>query len=1070
MRKSICSHTVSCMRMGLCMMAFLLAVYAAGAQTTQASAQPSPGSSAVSQAPSQPVPNLRATVNEVSLDFVAHDKKNHSILDLTPADVTVTDNGTPVTLSGFHLVKGADTSGYLVTFVFDRFGGAIARNARQLADRVLKLFPDNNYSIDVFDLGNRLRLIQGFTSDHHRVEDAITMVTDSRMVTAQSDYNRSIGVSEDLAEGARAKAAQTEEKNLISVARTGADLNGRHVDIADRELARTELKALEDTHTIAHEQHTPVALAALLALVRSQEKLNQRKALIYFTTNRQMDSAARAMLKTIEAAAGRSGVTIYTIDMDALDVGAQYQMEYAIGNAAPPFEPGKTALGCGAGGCTYVQNVQMEGPAPISGTPTAQGPSWGVAQDIAVMTDFHRQSNDYSMFAAKSPMADLAVKTGGIYIDAQVNVKRPLNQMLEDMTTYYAASYAPPIKEYDGSFHAIAVTTLRKDVHIKAKSGYYAVAPGADGSVRPFEVPLLKSLTDAKLPTDVRFDAGVLRFGDLVEGNTDTVVVEIPLSGLQVKEDASTNLYSAHVTVAVRIRDKSGVVIERFGEDITKRGALEELDRGDAGSIELHRSFFTTPGQYVLEVAVADQLSGKTGAQRIPFTVSAAHDPVSVSDMVLVRRLDPVHEEDGDDSANPLRYDKDEIMPNMTGELGEKPSNVSFFFILHPDPASKDAPTLDMQVIHNGSAGRRTALPLRINASGDAVPYLASFGSHVLSPGDYQVKAFFNEGGKEAVQQIAFHVAGEPAEAEGSAPAKEVEVALNRDEASVHAAPDSAPGALAIVASANPIPPLGKAEASQLLADARQAAVDYADSLPNFLCVQVTNRSVDRFGDGNWKLHDTIIELLRYRDKIEDRVTLEINGKPSNVDRAGLKGASSTGEFGGVLRSIFGDASKADFTWKETDMLGGQPVQVFDYRVAQANSIFNVVDTSGRAVIAGFHGQVFIDSAARRVRRVTLIADDLPRAFSTHSTSIGVDYDYVAINGHDYLLPVSAEMRLTKGSRGAVLNTIEFRDYKHFGSSMRILGYSPVDGSTAPAANSTGSGSASAAKPESGPR
>ncbi len=1047
-------------------MALGLALCAAGAQTPpaqQTSAQPPSGNSGAAQAVSQQAPNLRTTVNEVSLDFVAHDKKNHSILDLTPADVSVTDNGTPVKLSGFHLVKGNGTSGYLVVFVFDRFGGAIAREARQLSDRVLKLFPDNSYSISVFDLGSRLRLIQGFTSDHHRVEDAITTVTNSRIVSAQSDYNRSIGMSEDLAEGARAKAAQAEEKNLISVARTGTDLNGQHVDIADRELARTELKALEDTHTIAHEQHTPVALAALLALVRSQEKLNQRKALIYFTTNRQMDSAARQMLKTVEAAASRSGVTIYTVDMDALDVGTQYQMETALGNSVGAYNPTGHPTGCGPTGCTGYVAMEQEGPMPIAGAPSAQGPVWTSAQDVAVASDFHRQSNDYYMFAAKSPMADLAVKTGGIYIDAQVNVKKPLDQMREDMTTYYAASYAPPIKNYDGSFHSIVVTPLRKDVHIKAKSGYYAVAPGADGSIRPFEVPLLKSLTDPKLPSDVPFDAGVLRFGDLVEGNTDTVAVEIPLSALQVKEDASTNLYSAHVTVAGRIRDKSGVVIERFGEDITKRGALEELDRGHAGTIELHRSFFTTPGQYVLEVAVADQLSGKTGAQRIPFTVSAAHDPISVSDMVLVRRMDPIHADDGDDSANPLRYDKDQVTPNMTGELGEKPSNVSLFFILHPDPASKDAPTLEMQVIHNGSAGRRIALPLRMNANGDAVPYLASFGTRALSPGDYQVKAFFNQGGKEAVQQIGFHVAGEPAVAAGNEPAKEMEVALTRDEVPMPAAP----GALAIVASANPIPPLSREEARQLLADARQAAVNYADSLPNFLCIQVTNRSVDRSGDGNWKLHDTILELLRYRDKIEDRTTLEINGKPSNVNRAGLQGASSTGEFGGVLRSIFDDKSKADFTWKETDTLNGQPVQVFDYRVQKANSIFNVVDTDGHAAITGFYGQVFIDSAARRVRRVTLIADDLPQAFSTHSTSIGVDYDYVAINGHDYLLPVSAEMRLTKGSRGAVLNTIEFRDYKHFGSTMRILDYRPVDGSKPPAAVNP---APQAAKPQAGPQ
>jgi hypothetical protein len=54
-----------------------------------------------------------------------------------------------------------------------------------------------------------------------------------------------------------------------------------------------------------------------------------------------------------------------------------------------------------------------------------------------------------------------------------------------------------------------------------------------------------------------------------------------------------------------------------------------------------------------------------------------------------------------------------------------------------------------------------------------------------------------------------------------------------------------------------------------------------------------------------------------------------------------------------------------------------------------------------------------------------------------------VDYDYVSINNHDYLLPVSAQMRLVKRNSAAiyttVLNTMEFRDYKRFGSSVRFV-------------------------------
>jgi len=123
-------------------------------------------------------------------------------------------------------------------------------------------------------------------------------------------------------------------------------------------------------------------------------------------------------------------------------------------------------------------------------------------------------------------------------------------------------------------------------------------------------------------------------------------------------------------------------------------------------------------------------------------------------------------------------------------------------------------------------------------------------------------------------------------------------------------------------------------------------------------------------------------------------------------------------------------------------------VQVFDYTVDKAHSGFGVVGTNGREVISGFHGRVFVDSATRSVRRITLIADlpaDVPRDFGTRASSLSVDYDYVAINAHDYLMPVSAEMRLVKGRHAAALNTIEFRNYRRFGSNVRIVDFKPVD-------------------------
>ena len=135
--------------------------------------------------------------------------------------------------------------------------------------------------------------------------------------------------------------------------------------------------------------------------------------------------------------------------------------------------------------------------------------------------------------------------------------------MVQDLSTYYQASYIPPFTEYDGKLRTIAVKPVRSDLQIQTKTGYFALAPGAEAGIRPFEVPLLKTLTEPQLPMDVKFRATVLRFGDLPDGNTNTLAVEVPLSEVQTKEDVHTNLYSAHVSILAQIKDKSGVVVER---------------------------------------------------------------------------------------------------------------------------------------------------------------------------------------------------------------------------------------------------------------------------------------------------------------------------------------------------------------------------------------------------------------------------------------------------------------------------------------------------------------------------
>ena len=114
------------------LLAFFL-VSSAHAQTAAAVAPP--------QQPADQSPTLSTNVDEVSLDLVVHDKKHRPVLDLKAEDFAVTDDGTPVKLNQFRLVRGDENTGHMVTIVFDRFEGPLAKSAKIMADKILKALP-----------------------------------------------------------------------------------------------------------------------------------------------------------------------------------------------------------------------------------------------------------------------------------------------------------------------------------------------------------------------------------------------------------------------------------------------------------------------------------------------------------------------------------------------------------------------------------------------------------------------------------------------------------------------------------------------------------------------------------------------------------------------------------------------------------------------------------------------------------------------------------------------------------------------------------------------------------------
>jgi hypothetical protein len=547
--------------------------------------------------------------------------------------------------------------------------------------------------------------------------------------------------------------------------------------------------------------------------------------------------------------------------------------------------------------------------------------------------------------------------------------------------------------------------------------------------MRPFELPLLKILNEPTLPSDLAFRAAILRLGNLPNLDGNTLAIEVPLSGAEIREDPSTNLYSAHLSILAQIKDNTGAVLESFSEDIPRRGALEEVDHAKSESVLLQRHFIAPPGDYVLESAVLDSNSGNAGAKRVNFKIPEAASGPSLSDLVVVQRMEPF--DANTDPLEPLLQGNDKIIPNLSGLTPRNAKGVSVFFVTHPDPHVNEAASLRIELLKNGEPLNNSPQEPRKLDGAAPTTHLVKFPVSSLPAGTYQAKATITQGGQSAESVASFTLATGPvdeAENEADAPGPPVPAIEAR-----------ATGPLAITFPATLTAPPPAEELKSILADATQRAVGYSSTLPNFICIEVTSRSVDPRGQGKWKHIDRFTELLTYRDNTENRTMLETNGLKTSKARETMDGWISHGEFGGVLKIVFQPSSKAEFKWNGTGTLGEDTVQVFDYRVARENSEFDVSVNNLLRATVGFHGQVFVDSATRSVRRITLQADNLPQKLPVRATSMSVDYDYILINNHDYLLPIGGQVSLIQGRRQAVLNELEFRGYRHFGSTARIL-------------------------------
>jgi hypothetical protein len=223
----------------------------------------------------------------------------------------------------------------------------------------------------------------------------------------------------------------------------------------------------------------------------------------------------------------------------------------------------------------------------------------------------------------------------------------------------------------------------------------------------------------------------------------------------------------------------------------------------------------------------------------------------------------------------------------------------------------------------------------------------------------------------------------------------------------------------------------------KILADATDFAFHHEQSLPDFLCLQTTRRfqdfpSRDVPGHEEWRPVDIIVERLAYVEHHEDYKVIEINGVASGIDHSKLGGASSSGEFGSVMKGIFAPETAATFNWQTWFTLRGRPMHVYAYHVSVARSDYHViVPQLSKDLVTAYHGLIFIDDHRHFIHRITLHADGIPPGFPLQDVSLMLDYEYTRIGDADYLLPLNFELRSREGEI-QIKNDVNYTEYRKF--------------------------------------
>ena len=689
---------------------------------------------------------ISTTTQEVVLDMVFRDKKGKVIKDIRPDEIHITEDGKDVPLASFRMVEGKtavplSASGTpannasalpldpmreirLITLVFEGLDNDGKRFFRQAVKDLLDMSPEQNLYFSVATIDQKLNLLQPFTNNH----EELLKTLDRAATWSYIQYsNQSAEVKTQL------QVAVNNGPQAVPSGSGGPPSQSSISDSVNYTISKMQYDMLQSADTADREYSARADVEALQSLVQAQAQLPGRKIVIYFFPWLNIPEIVKEQYENMISTANRANISFYTVDAKGLVTWSQNNS-------------GRDML---SGAASDVRNAQMKG--------NVGEVTWGQSH-AAENAENALRSNPMEW------LRDLANQTGGAAIVETNDWKAPLRTALDEVRSYYEASYKPTSATYDGSFRKISVKVDRPNVVVHTRSGYFALPPVKSGAQQMFayEMPLLKALTLPQPPSEVNFNVAADRFNEHGPKVEYVVTIEAPLSGLTFTPQPEKKTASVDAAMLAVLKDQQGEIVDKFSKDFAVQVAADKLEAAKAsGNLgNMVQSFPTqlAPGQYTLEAVVMDRNGNKVGVKKSSVTVPQPSDSIAISNVVLVRSTEQVKETQLTNTT-PFSFPGGKVIPNLSDTLKGGPGNVlPFYFSVYPDKKSTPPTKFTMAFYKEGQYLGSADAPLPAPQQDGRIPYVANLPADKFTPGQYEIRVAVEQAGTKAEEKVDFQV------------------------------------------------------------------------------------------------------------------------------------------------------------------------------------------------------------------------------------------------------------------------------------------------------------------------